>query len=563
VTSQETTTASTEAGWKRHWPIALLLLVTTLAYARLWWVGWSWDDEALILDNQVTGSLGNIAEFFTRDLWGTTQLSELKSGYYRPLMLLSLAFDRALIADISSQAGATLSHVHSLLWHLGAVGALYAVLVRLFAPMTAMTGALLLAVHPLNAEVLALVAARNDSMAAVFTLVALGLVIDKDARPGRLVGAGLLFLCGMLSKESAVLGPLMLLTLDLARWRRPGALLRYLPFLIAGGVYMYLRHMAQINQGIQLDAGMGMLQENVLAVIALYARLVVWPWPLTPARHINYLPAFSENLMGLSLCVGLLTAAVVWGKHRALVITGLLWAGLAFAPSLAATLDKGLLGERYLYFSMAGLGLALVAAVPSPPRWLVPAIVLPAFLALQLRLPQWQDSRTVWEAAHAVEPSPFTAAGLAWYYHRDKDFEQANPLLRMALEGEPPYRDVCDLIVMSHLEAKDEAEAVRVAEWAVRERGCPPRGMLIDHWAVGLAGQGRWSEAVHVALRQPGGPQGPGKIVIAAARARRGQIEEIRQLAVESGDPLFLRRVAQMLSLGGESQVAAALIGTQ
>jgi hypothetical protein len=68
---------------------------------------------------------------------------------------------------------------------------------------------------------------------------------------------------------------------------------------------------------------------------------------------------------------------------------------------------------------------------------------------------------------------------------------------------------------------------------------------------------------VHVALRQPGGPQGPGKIVIAAARARRGQIAEIRQLAVESGDPLFLRRVAQMLSLGGESQVAAALIGTQ
>lgn len=563
MTSPETKTNPDEPGWRRHWPIALLLLVTMLAYARLWWVGWSWDDEALILDNQVTGSLSNITEFFTRDLWGTTQLSELKSGYYRPLMLLSLAVDRAIVPDISSQGGAALSHIHSLLWHLGAVGALYAVLVRMFAPLTAVTGSLLLALHPLNAEVLALVAARNDSMAAAFTLVALWLVMDRQVRPSRLLAAGLLFLCGMLSKESAVLGPLMLLTLDLARWRRPGSLLRYLPFIVAVVITLALRSMAEINQGIQLDAGMGMLQENALGLIALYAKLLVWPWPLTPARHINYLPGFSENLMGMVVCLGLLVAAVVRGRRRALVVTGMLWAGLAFAPSLAATLDKGLLGERYLYFSMAGLGLVLVAAVPSPPRWLMPAIGLPAMLALQLRLPQWQDSRTVWEAAHAVDPSPFTAAGLAWYYHRDKDYDQANPLLRMALEGDPPYRDVCDLIVMSHLEAKDEAEAVRVAEWAVRERGCPPRGMLIDHWAVGLAGMGRWSEAVHVALRQPGGPQGPGKIVLAAARVRRGQVHEIRQLAAHTGDPLFLKRVAQMLSLGGEPQAAAALLGEQ
>lgn len=600
------TEESTETGWGRHWPLAVLLIATTLVYARLWSVGWSWDDEALILDNQVTGSLANIGEFFTRDLWGTTRLSELKSGYYRPLMLLSLAVDRAIFPDIGSQSGATLSHVHSLLWHLAAVSALYAVLVRMFVPVTAATGAVLLALHPLNAEVLALVAARNDSMAAAFTLAAMWMVLDADRRtgPGRLAGAGLLFLCGLLSKESAVLGPVMLLTLDVARWRtagrtlrdfgamllrillRPVSLaaaqkvrdgeplawlrftpadrnfaLRYVPFVVAAGVYWRLRNMAEINQGIDLATGRDLLLENLLGVVSLYGKLVVWPWPLTPARHINYLPPVDANLLGLVLCLGLLAAAIVRGERKWLAGAGLVWAGLAFAPSLAATLDKGLLGERYLYFSMAGLGLMLVAAVPRPPLWLVPAMAIPSVLVLQLRLPQWENSRTVWEYAHEVAPNPFTAAGLAWYYHRDKDFEKANPLLLYALEGEPPYRDVCDLIVMSHLEARQTAEAARIAEWAVRERGCPPRGMIIDHWAVALAGEGRWDEAVQVAMMQPGGPQGPGLLVLAAAQARAGQIIQVRQAAAATGDPQYLNRVAKMLRLGGEPEAAAALLG--
>lgn len=546
---------------RRHWPLVVLLIITALAYARLWSVGWSWDDEALILDNQVTDSLTNITAFFTRDLWGTTQLTELKSGYYRPLMLLSLAVDRALVGDLNTQLGATLSHVHSLLWHLGAVTALYALLLRFAAPFTAATGALLLAVHPLNAEVLALVAARNDSMAALFTLTALVVVFDRRSSMGKLLLAGVLFLFGMLSKESAVLAPLMLLTLDLARWKRPGALLRYVPFGISAGIYVMLRNMAEINQGISLNAGLSVLQENLLGVTALYGKLLVWPWPLSPARHINYLPPTSESLLGLAVLTGLVVAGLAFGKNRKLVVAGLIWAGLAFAPSLAATLDKGLLGERYLYFSMAGLGLAMVAARPRLPHWLAPALIVPAVVVLQIRLPQWQDSRTVWEAAHAAAPNPFTAAGLAWYYHRDQEFEQANPLLVMALEGDPPYRDVCDLIVMSHLEAKEPERATELAEWAVQERGCPPQGMIIDHWAVGLAGQGRWSEAVSVALRQPGGPAGPGVIVLAAARARVGQIDDVRRIAIQSGDPSFLQRVAKMLRLGGDVETAQRLLG--
>ncbi len=542
---------------RRNGPLLILLLVTTLAYARLWGVGWSWDDEALILDNQVTGSLANIGEFFTRDLWGTTRLEALKSGYYRPMFLLSLAVDRALFG-----LSATAAHVHSLLWHLLVVVALHGLIRKLVTPAAAITAATLFALHPVNAEVLALVAARNDSMAAAMSLFAIWLVSDREFDTKKALGAGLLFLGGLLSKESAVLAPVMLVVLDLARFKRPGDLKRYLPFIVSAGLYLGLRSLAEINEGIMPgESSYALIVGRSAEIIALYGRLLVFPWPLSPARHVSYLPDIATNIPGLLVFGALVVAALVKSRLDALVVVGLLWAGLAFAPSLAATLDKGLLGERYLYFALAGLALSMAAVLPRPPRWLAPAIAIPGIIALQLRLPEWQDSRTVWEAAHRVSPSPFTGAGLGWYYHRDKELDKALPLLVMALEGDPPYRDVCDLIVSAHIEDKQPREAARIAKWAIEERGCPPRGMIIDHYAIALAGSGSWEEAVTVALSQPGGPQGVGIVVLAAAQARRGNLQAVRAGAYLNKDPDFTKRVAQLLKIGGEPQLAAKLLG--
>ena len=95
---------------------------------------------------------------------------------------------------------------------------------RLTGPWAALAGATLFAVHPVQVEVLALVAARNDSMAAVFVLSALLLVLNPTERsPLRLGGATWLVLSGLLSKESAILAPFMLVALDLARSNGVGA----------------------------------------------------------------------------------------------------------------------------------------------------------------------------------------------------------------------------------------------------------------------------------------------------------------------------------------------------
>jgi hypothetical protein len=291
----------------------------------------------------------------------------------------------------------------------------------------------------------------------------------------------------------------------------------------------------------------------------------VWPWPLTPARHVSYLPPLGETLLGLVLFSVVVVAALVQGRHRGLVLAGLAWAALTFVPSLAATVDKGLLGERYLYLPVAGLALALAGALPHLPRWTAVALGVPSVVTLQLRLPDWSDSRTVWQRAHDVAPTAFTAGGLAWYYHRDRDFTEANKLFLMALEGDPPYRDVCDMVVMSHLEAKQEARAIEIGQWGLRERGCDPAGLITHHLAIALAGAGRWEEALGVAVNRPGGPEGPAIIVVAGNEARKGNLRLVYEAARKRAptDPTFLRRTAKLLRLSGDAQTAAAVLALE
>ncbi|RME23569.1 MAG: hypothetical protein D6798_13275 [Deltaproteobacteria bacterium] len=552
-----------------RWGLVTLLVVTALAYLALLPAGFAWDDEALVVDNQVTGDPSRFGELFTRDLWSTTRLPSLQSGYYRPLLLLSLAADRAVFGLNPAEA-----HLHSLAWHLLAVGLLFGLLRTLVGTRPALLGATIFALHPANSEVVALVAARNDSMATALVIGAVWTLLEvTERRPGRLVGGALLALAGLLSKESALLAPVMLLAVDLGRGHRlrdrPGrpalwrGWRRYLALAAAVALTLALRALVGVNAGIRPDPdALGLVVDRFDRIIGVYAGLLVWPWPLSPARHLLYLPPLSDHLLELVIATGLAIAAVVRGRRRGLVVAGLAFAGLAWLPSLGATLDKGLLGERYLYMPLAGVGMAVAAALSRVPLWLPAALAAPAVLALQLRLPDWHDSETVWRRAHEVAPTPFTAAGYGWYVHRDGDYAAASDLLVEAVLGDPPYRDACDLVLMSLLEAHQEARAVEVGRRIVAEGRCRPDSLVTQHLAIALAGEGYWDEAIRTALERPGGPDGPSLVVVAAGRARAGDLRAVATIAGQQPDPVaFVHHVARLLRLGGEADAAGAVLG--
>lgn len=541
-----------------HW---LLLLLTALVFAPALGGDFCWDDRALILGNAVTDDLwGNFSTFFTADLWQTLELAGTDSGYYRPLMLISLAVDRS-IAGLSP----VWAHAHSLAWHVGAVAALWWVLRKLGGPLPALLGALVFALHPLQIETVALIAARNDAMAAALGLVALGLVLDPKAKPGPLLGAGLLTWGAMLSKESAVLLPLLLLALDWARAGRPQNWARYLSLSAGVGLYLLMRLMAGITGGTPDPSVWTRLAEVLPDLSAIYISLLALPWPLTPARHINYLPESMGRYYAVAALVVVGIGVGIWkAKDRRLVLAGLAWALLAWLPTLVATADKGLMGERYLYLPLAGLGMALAAALPEKPKLLAgigAAFVVASTAVIEIRLPDWKDSRSLWEAAHAVGPSPFTHGGLAWYVYQDRDWAQARMHFVSAVEGSPAYRDACTHLVMVNLQLKDPARAVSEGAWGLRDRGCPRIPETMGYWAVALASVGRWDDAVDVIAGMTNDPFGH-RIILAAANAARNQ-DFSRYDRIEANwkasEPL-LNHVFRVLQTAGEIQAAELLV---
>ena len=71
----------------------LLSLLTLSAYVGVLGLGFVWDDRALVLENPLIQDLRMLPAYFGTDLW-STEADVVSSGYYRPLMLLSLAIDR-------------------------------------------------------------------------------------------------------------------------------------------------------------------------------------------------------------------------------------------------------------------------------------------------------------------------------------------------------------------------------------------------------------------------------------------------------------------------------------
>lgn len=537
------------------WGVLVLVLITGLAYLPLLEAGYVWDDSALVADNRLTGDLvGNFAEIMTADLWHTLRLGSADSGYYRPLMLLSLAVDRTVFGlDPAAH------HMHSVIWHLACVIALWGLLRKLVPAMPALIGAAIFALHPVQIEAVALIAARNDAMAAFFCMAALLLLADDTVRPWRLGLAAVLTFLGLLSKESALLAPVLLGCLDLARYGRPKNWTRYVALGVGVIGFIAARHYAGVGGAALPEWGsFGIVLERAHIILGTYGTLLVWPWPLTPARHILWLPeSIWPFLLGGTVAVGLLGYAVWAGRERRLGLAGLAWAAAAWVPTLMATVDKGLMGERYLYFPMAGIALLVAGTIPLLPRlthFLI-AGVAASLVVIELRLPDWRTSRALWQEAHEAFPTAYTAGGLAFYVYQDGDYAEAKELFVDAVGGDPPYRDACTHLVMVGMAMDDPEEAVRLGGWGLRERGCPPIPETMTHYGLALASLGRWNEAVAIQSKAERDPFGHALLVLSAEAIRRGDFEMYKKLRVQWRGSISLdEQVERLLRLSGDER---------
>jgi predicted Zn-dependent protease len=355
---------------------------------------------------------------------------------------------------------------------------------------TAILAGLLFAVHPVHVEAVANVAGRAELLAAGLSLGAW--LCHRGRHP---LPAAVLYLLAILSKEGAVLAPVLFLLDDLRRRREGGTPLgarAHLGYAAALAVALALRAAALgglrgAEDAVLLDnpaafAPAPVRLATALWVVARDVGLVLWPARLVSDYSLDAIPLVRSvgdpRLLAGLVVAGAVVGLAVWGYRRsrpALLAASIFALFLLPAANLLFPVGT-LLAERLLYLPslgaclLAGHGLASLAHRGRAAR----AAALAAALALigagaarsAARVPDWRDNATL--ALRDVVRQPRSAklqAGAGIAHHAAGRDGPAEAAYREALAIWPEYAQIhYDLALLLARRGAEEEAIVHLRE---------------------------------------------------------------------------------------------------
>ncbi|MBZ5516770.1 MAG: tetratricopeptide repeat protein [Acidobacteriia bacterium] len=405
---------------RKRFATLLLFLLSLLLYLGTTGFDFVVDDTLLVAQNPYVLSFHFLKQIFSQDFWGFRSVAGA-TGYYRPLVMFTLLGERTLFGLNPSGYHLVNAILNGLVTIL-----VYRLARRLWpkgsGPLWA--GAIFAAL-PLHTENVAPVSGISDLECALFLLLSVWIYIrpgDSGSRLSRVSCwlAAALFLLAVLSKEVALVLPLLLIFYD--AFVRSGSTPRprlspgrYLPFALAVAFYLALRLVVfgSITKFRGTNApGWGGTILSALGLTGTYAVKLVWP------QHLTYLAKFPAPkdwfdpyvVLGGALLLLAATAFFRYRREYPALSFAVLWFWLFLAPVLNVHwLGRAAYGERYLYLPsvafcwLVGEGLAqlsrsvareqrerlfLARAIP----WVVLALLIGR---TALRLPDWRGNKTL------------------------------------------------------------------------------------------------------------------------------------------------------------------------
>ena len=414
----------------KTYPLVAVGLAAFLVFANSLGNGLVYDDHFLIERNRLLRE-ADVWGILTTHYWGGYEGEANVNGQYRPLTVLSFMLDGlGGIWPFRFHLTNTILHVvNSLLAYL--------LCLNLGLKRGAILSALLFAVHPIHAEVVAgITFGRADLLTGLFSLSSLLLYILWHNRGAEkyygLALAG--FFLALLSKESAitVLGLIIAVDLTLSRkgirnllWQRS---VRWVGFIGVFVLYLTMRKVA---------AGLGFSAENILALnnplidqpldnrlltaaglFWEYCVLVLFPFKLSVDYSYNAIPVITsvlapEAIAGIVLGIaGLLLWAGAFYKRWPCVFFAL---SLFFVPYSAVSqtlvLINAIFQERFLYlpvlglFALCGLGFEHLEKYRKTVAIALAALILIAYSTRTIvRNADWRDDLTLYQSAVTAYP---------------------------------------------------------------------------------------------------------------------------------------------------------------
>ena len=403
-------------------------------------------------------------------------------GMIRPLFKATILADRLIWG--TNPAG---YHLLNLCLHLGSGLLLYGIFKQLVdetspsraasaASMVPFGAALLFLVHPIGTETVTYLSGRATGLAAFWYLAGFLLYL-RASRPEHsphvlswaLAGAIGCFMLALLSKETAITFPLVLLLAERVARRTRGSALRmtvlrlHTPFwavllLFLGAAAMNSRYRVLFDTALHIRP----LYEHLIAqvnVISYAMTLVVAP------GRINFdhdFPHYASVLawptpLALALLTGMIGLAVGRARAQPLLAFGIGWFFLQLLATNSVLQRDDLLSERNLYLPVAGLFLALASswyvlerrildwfserrrAIPLTALGILPATVVALLISETVaRNAIYSDPVMFW--TDAVNKSPAKSrphVNLGHAHFLAGDFSRAIDQLRIALALDP------------------------------------------------------------------------------------------------------------------------------
>lgn len=381
----------------RSGPVLLALAVTALAWGTVPWGTFQFDDFRNVLLDPATTDFAVLVERLPHGL--------------RPLTRVSYFVDAKLYGV---RAAGFLST--NLLLHAITVLLVFALARRRLSDTAALIAALIFAVQPANAEVVAYISGRSTGLMTPLLLG--GLLLYDD---GKRFGALLLFALACLAKEHALIFPALVLAWELTRDApRPGVVGDVaVTLILAGMVAAVLLGTDSYRTLLSYSLEEKSAGENLLAnARAIPQMLSLWvrPWALSADHAFDQRPHLGASIAGMLFLLTAIAAAFALRRRRPMLALAIVWPLIALLPTNSVLTKPDLVTEKPLYLAWVAASLA-IGGVIAPMlgaisnqvarRVLVGAagVVLCALVGASVwRASLWRDPIALWTNAVANAP---------------------------------------------------------------------------------------------------------------------------------------------------------------
>ncbi len=472
--------------------MGIVAVVSFCVYLRALGCDFVVDDRHLILANPWITDVKYIPLILTKSVWSFQGLENL-SNHYRPLYLIYY-----LVTYHIFGYAAWGFHLVNNIFHMLSSIFVFLIALKLIggrhgeerewaskARLGALFTALVFATHPVNTESVVWVAAISELSFALFSFISIYLYISSE-RVGslRYWGAVIFFFIGALSKETAAFVPPLLVCYDLLIRREPvrpikAWIVRYLPFVFVGIVYLVMRFQALggiTPMSNEPDLAEGDIVLNFFPLVHAYIGKLYRPVNLIFYEYLDVVTGLTDpRLLGsLVVIFSVIYFAVVLRKRNSVALFALLWIFIPLIPVFHMSMLKGhpALAERYLYISTAGFGLLLAlgylyyaessaGAKKFLTAFFIGLILLYSYGTIH-RTGAWKNELTLWQDSTSKAPdNKYAFNNLAIELTRRGRIYEGIVAFRRSLEIDPGHNPARNNLGIALAKTGDIEGAVR------------------------------------------------------------------------------------------------------